>query len=1056
MSNVQTEPINESLVVSAETAVTTIPNIDTNTAGHLLVDDTQEFAVAAKAPAVTAIPNIDTKTSGSFPVDDEFINTYYSLFSGRTDQVGQGDSLSTPVSSVDEILAFVEDHLNGKVRLGLYNLLPDVTCTWAMIECENHGSQPVEDPAKTSLEIVTYLRSHGIAAYRELSKNPSGTCYHIWIFFSRPVKAFKLLEGSRLFLSRTLGISVEIFPKGYDPNTIGNFVWMPLFGGTDIVDGKPGKGVNEGRTVFVDDNGHPYADQRAVIEGVERNSEEAFDIFLADYHISFSDSTGLALASHHSTENDVPKADLEKVRQCSFMKHCEDNAANLPEPYWYAWITNAIRCIGGREYIHEYSRKYARYSKSKTDKKIAHALADTGPMTHETIAGLGRKCDCPTKFKAPISRSYWRDVEAEIKRIKGINDTAEKAVELASLINYIGKSLDGIERDLYEAQLKKTFNLKQRSFQGESGPTPGAAKAYKINYDRPLTDILDELKDADFGDVFCARGVFTWFKEHEQARYFTDEAELHYIYHQGKLIPMADASSDFAALLLYHANISLATAFGRVTVQVMNAMAQEEGKRIKKNTWLETHQAQHSVYLNLKNEREELAKITPLGVELIPNGENVDSIFMHNTPSDKFQPVAFCALDSENLKNALELSEDLIIRHIPCPDYEKWFAYGWRLSYPLYDFTTAHFTLRLEGRHQSGKSSACKILSQSLYGKAFDTTSTVASMFSDAAINPLVMDENIERGDFYRDPGHADFYLIAATGGAKQKRDVGTASGLVLEKIRALLLSNGIEALGKSEQTSRLLVFECDRKSYNSHFTSAVLQKILEQRDVLLSANFILTSRVLARIKAGDWLGVLERLQSEYPDHAKNRMFEHLGIIILYLEEFFKAAGKAESVWDMLGNLMRTQEDRAIEEIVDSDPIIEALEILRRSAQKQYDYETRHKSLFDSSDKSRALTLDVTKLLTEVEYGKTSFKLQGRAKELLSAFSTALKVHTGRQFTINTGKTLSDRLKNIEPELKAHGYTLNIINDTHNGQKAYEFSWLQAENEPPPGCDYVI
>ena len=242
-------------------------------------------------------------------------------------------SLSTSVSSEDKILAFVEAHLNGEVRLGLYNQLPDLTCSWAMIECENHGSQPVDDPATTSLEIVTHLRSHGIAACRELSKNPSGTCYHIWIFFSRPIKAFKVLEGLKLFLARTLGISVEIFPKGYNPDTIGNFVWMPLFGGSDIVDGKPGKGVNEGRTVFVDDNGHPYCDQQAVIEGIDRNSEEAFDAFLVDFHITLPGSTGLAFASHHSTENDVPTADLEKVRKCSFMKHCEDNASTLSEPY---------------------------------------------------------------------------------------------------------------------------------------------------------------------------------------------------------------------------------------------------------------------------------------------------------------------------------------------------------------------------------------------------------------------------------------------------------------------------------------------------------------------------------------------------------------------------------------------------------------------------------------------------------------------------------------------------------------------------------------------------
>jgi hypothetical protein len=73
------------------------------------------------------------------------------------------------------------------------------------------------------------------------------------------------------------------------------------------------------------------------------------------------------------------EADLSKVRACSFMKHCEEMAANLSEPLWYAWITNAIHCQGGREYIHEYSSKDAQYSKRETNWKITHALRDSGP-----------------------------------------------------------------------------------------------------------------------------------------------------------------------------------------------------------------------------------------------------------------------------------------------------------------------------------------------------------------------------------------------------------------------------------------------------------------------------------------------------------------------------------------------------------------------------------------------------------------------------------------------------------------------------------------------------
>ena len=73
---------------------------------------------------------------------------------------------------------------------------------------------------------------------------------------------------------------------------------------------------------------------------------------------------------------------LDKLRKCPFMKYCEDNAATLSEPLWYAWITNAVRVKGGRDYVHEYSKLYPMYSRIETERKIAHALADTGPMKY--------------------------------------------------------------------------------------------------------------------------------------------------------------------------------------------------------------------------------------------------------------------------------------------------------------------------------------------------------------------------------------------------------------------------------------------------------------------------------------------------------------------------------------------------------------------------------------------------------------------------------------------------------------------------------------------------
>lgn len=73
---------------------------------------------------------------------------------------------------------------------------------------------------------------------------------------------------------------------------------------------------------------------------------------------------------------------LEKVMQSDFITHCRKNAKALPEPLWYALITNLIVFKGGREKIHQLSKPYPKYTKQETEKKIAHALKDApGPHT---------------------------------------------------------------------------------------------------------------------------------------------------------------------------------------------------------------------------------------------------------------------------------------------------------------------------------------------------------------------------------------------------------------------------------------------------------------------------------------------------------------------------------------------------------------------------------------------------------------------------------------------------------------------------------------------------
>ena len=511
---------------------------------------------------------------------------------------------------------------------------------------------------------------------------------------------------------------------------------------------------------------------------------------------------------------------------------------------------------------------------------------------------------------------------------------------------------------------------------------------------------------------------------------------------------MNEKNPDFNALLLSKANITTADKFGKVTVQVMNASAHIEGKRIQRSTWLESRIERSTIFLNLKNPQNEILKITPQGCELIQNGYNEDGVFMLNCTEDKLKPIQFTQMDDEALKDALDMGYDFVAKHIPCSDNERWFAYGWRLAYPLYDFTSKHITIRAQGKSAAGKSTACDVLALSLYGESNQSISTTASLYRDAAVNPLIIEDNLENKRFYSDEGHGQFYLNAATGSMKQKSSQGTDSGITIERIRALVMCNGIESIAKSEQTNRMMIIHCDKTAYNSEFTDAVYLDIRRHRDEMLSGNFILTQRVLKRIENGDWHVVQRDLAKNYPNHAKERMFEHIALIILYLEEHCKATGLPADVGQIVKDWMKNQTESAFEEIVQSDPIIHALDIIRDSAWKQYKFDN-----IDSADeevakrRAQVIKLDVETLLLTVKYTINEFSITGMSGQLLGAFAKAFQVHLGKPFPIQNGRILSQRITEIVDEAKQHGYTLTKEFSAHDKQNTYTFTWQQPGSE---------
>jgi hypothetical protein len=111
----------------------------------------------------------------------------------------------------------------------------------------------------------------------------------------------------------------------------------------------------------------------------------------------------------HGQAGNLPPAKIGPILNgCAWMRHCRTDAKTLSEPEWYAEITVLCRCEKGEQLVHKLSHPHPNYSSSETQKKLEHALKDTGPITCDFVAerlGQQHLCEvCPShgKIRSPI------------------------------------------------------------------------------------------------------------------------------------------------------------------------------------------------------------------------------------------------------------------------------------------------------------------------------------------------------------------------------------------------------------------------------------------------------------------------------------------------------------------------------------------------------------------------------------------------------------------------------------------------------------------------------
>ena len=134
------------------------------------------------------------------------------------------------------------------------------------------------------------------------------------------------------------------------------------------------------------------------------------------------------------------------ISRCPFMQHCQEDAGSLPEPEWYAMISNIALASDGIETVHILSEPYLGYTPGETERKIRHALEQKKPHTCRYIREhLGY--DCPVEgcgVKAPVVFALYTQAE-RVSQMLEKPMTAEDVFEeeTLSLMSFAREQMPG-------------------------------------------------------------------------------------------------------------------------------------------------------------------------------------------------------------------------------------------------------------------------------------------------------------------------------------------------------------------------------------------------------------------------------------------------------------------------------------------------------------------------------------------------------------------------------------------------------------------------------------
>jgi hypothetical protein len=323
----------------------------------------------------------------------------YELFQGRRSSYavkfakeGGGKLFAPDRGAGDKDLELTKDvferHLTGDISIGIYFLDENDEVKCAAIDFDGKRGDPLADAKaiKKNLEQQMGLRSW-------LERSQGGTGIHLWLFFDGkiPARVVRNVVGTcipefNVPVAKRATSFDRMFPhQDTAKSKYGNLCGIPLNGRSL---------VQQGRTVFLDENGDVLPNQTEVIIKAlaTRNSSDLV----------------------RNTAKDLPFPEKEyKVKHnkvaggfkvfspygCRWLYDAYRRADTLSEEEWHAALCQFAQLEQGEAIAHKFSEPYPKYSFEETQKKFLHAAEVGLPMKIDTVqekfpSACGDRCVC--------------------------------------------------------------------------------------------------------------------------------------------------------------------------------------------------------------------------------------------------------------------------------------------------------------------------------------------------------------------------------------------------------------------------------------------------------------------------------------------------------------------------------------------------------------------------------------------------------------------------------------------------------------------------------------